>query len=276
MRRTDRAGIAPAALVALLALAAPARAQVVRGTVVDATNERPVSLAGVQLLDAERNSLLVAMSDSLGRYALTVPDSGAYYLVAQRFGYEDMESPLLAISNAREYVLDLELHPEPLGLGEITVTVRNEQAVTWLTREFGRNPAEYFGFRLLQGDRLTEAKVKGKMDPTETLRWLYVPVSHGPACVSINATPRATTVGWRGPRASGFAEPGSAPAGTTSLDRQPRDSDGATTGCGSLMINDRVVPNEQLDRIDMSSIAVVVTLPGSVRMYTYDFDWTFR
>jgi hypothetical protein len=276
MLRTDRAGVAPAALVGLLALAAPAGAQVVRGTVVDAANERPVPLAGVRLLDAEHNSLLVAMSDSLGRYALTVPDSGAYYLVAQRFGYEDLESPLLAISSARDYVLDLELHPEPLGLGQITVTVRNEQAVTWLTREFGRNPADFFGFRLLQGDRLTEAKVKGKMDPTETLRWLYVPVSHGPECVSINSTPRAVTVGWRGPRDGGFAEPGAAPSGSTSMEQRLADFERGPDRCGSLMVNDRVVPNEQLDRIDMSSIAVVVTLPGSVRLYTYDFDWTFR
>lgn len=268
-----------AVVAVLLCRAAPAGAQVLRGTVVDATNERPVSLAGVRLLDADHNSLLVAMTDSLGRYALAVPDSGAYYLVAQRFGYEDMESPLLAVSDARDYALDLELRPEPLGLGEIKVTVRNAEAVAWLTRELGRNPAEFFGFRLLQGDRLTEAKVKGKMDPTETLRWLYVPVSHGPACVSINATPRATTVGWRGPRSSGFGEPGGAPSGTTSMERRREDYEAdrePENGCGLLTINDRVVPNEHLDDVDMASIAVVVALPGALRLYTYDFDWTFR
>jgi hypothetical protein len=264
------------ALGVLLAFTSPLTAQVIRGTVLDAKNDRPVPMAAVQLMDGDRNSLLVAMSDSLGRYALVVPDSGAYFLVAQRFGYEDMVSPLLAISGSRAYDLDLELRPEPLGLGEITVTVRNEQAVAWLTREFGVNPSGAFGFRLLQGDRLAAAKVKGKLGPTETLRWLYVPVSHGPACVSINSTPRAVRGGWRGPRQGPFGEPGSAPAGTASAEKAAAAAAEGSDRCGSLMVNDRPLPNEDLESIDMSSIAVIVTLPGVVRMYTYDFDWTFR
>jgi hypothetical protein len=47
-------------------------------------------------------------------------------------------------------------------------------------------------------------------------------------------------------------------------------------GCGSLMVDDRVIPNELIDTVDMTSIAVVVTLPGLVRMYTYEFNWAFR
>jgi hypothetical protein len=43
-----------------------------------------------------------------------------------------------------------------------------------------------------------------------------------------------------------------------------------------LMVDDRVIPNELIDTVDMTSIAVVVTLPGSVRMYTYEFNWAFR
>ena len=264
------------AAIGILGAASPLTAQVVRGTVLDAKNDRPVGMAGVQLMDEHRNSLVVAMTDSLGRYTLTVPDSGAYFLVAQRFGYEDMVSPLLAISGSRDYDLDLELRPEPLGLGEITVTVRNEQAVEWLTRELGINPTGAFGFRLLQGDRLAEAKVKGKLDPTETLRWLYVPVWHGLECVSINATPRAVRGGWRGPREGPLGEAGSVPSGTVSVEQLRSTAAEGQDRCGNLMVNDRPMPNEQLDGIDMSSIAVIVTLPGIVRMYTYDFDWSFR
>ena len=268
-----------AALVCALALGAPASvaAQVVQGSVLDAANGRPVPQAGVYLLDREHNSLVVAMADSLGRYALAVPDSGTYYLAAQRFGYRDTESPLLAISGDRTYGVDLELRPEPLGLGAINVTVRNDQMMDWLSRELGKSPAGDFGFRVLQGERLAEAKAKGHNNPTETLRWLYIPVSHGLECVSINAVPRAVTVGFRGPRTSAFGTSGQAPTGTVSMDQLRADYAGATTHpCGSLTINDRVVPNEQIEDVDMSSIAVVVTFLDAVRMYTYDFDWSFR
>jgi len=262
-------------LGAALCGAPPVRGQVVRGIVLDAANGRPVPMAAVQVMTAEREAVVVAMADSLGRYALSVPDSGEYVLVAQRFGYRDLVSPLLAISDARDYVLDLELKPEPLGLGELTVTVRNEQAVRWLQRELGVSPNTVFGFRLLQGERLAEAKAKGRFRPTETLRWLYIPVSHGPGCVALNAFPRASTVTFRGPRAGAFPV-GEAPAGTVDFDRLRREHARGPDLCGSLRVDDRVVPNEQLESIDMGSIAVVITLPGEVRMYTWDFDWRFR
>jgi len=277
--RRHRSGaiLAGGVLLALaLVDAPPVAAQSVRGSVLDGTNGRPGPTAGVYLLDRERRTLTVAMADSLGRWALTVPDSGAYFLVAERFGYRDTESPLLAISDSRDYTLDLELRPEPLGLGPLTVTVRNDQVVEWLTREFGGNPSADFGFRLLQGDRLAEAKAKGKMKPTETLRWLYIPVRHGGECVSINVVPRAETVTFRGPRSGAFDTPGAPPQATRSMDQIHSDFESRGADCGSLWVNDRSVPNEQLERIDLSSIAVIVAIPWAQRMYTYDFDWSFR
>ncbi len=278
-RRLRRVGWLGAGICAglSLAFAPPLAAQTVRGSVLDASNAQPVPTAGVYLLDRQRHTVGVAMADSLGRWALTVPDSGAYFLVAERFGYRDTESPLLAVSTSRDYTLDLELRPEPLGLGPLTVTVRNDQVVEWLTRELGGNPSAAFGFRLLQGDRLSEAKARGRMNPTETLRWLYIPVSHGLECVSVNVFPRARTVGFRGPREGAFGTPGAPPPATRSMDQiRSEAEEDSGHACGTLLLNDRVIPNEQIDGIDLSSVAVIVALPGSVRMYTYDFDWSFR
>lgn len=276
MRPSCRALVVAVAVSLGLLRASDATAQTVRGTVLDASNGRPVALAGVYLLDRERNSLVVAVADSLGRYGLSVPDSGEYFLVAERFGYHDLESPLLAISDERDYGLDLELRPQPLGLEPLNVTVRNEQVIEWLTREFGVNPTGAFGFRLLQGERLAEARTKGGNRPTETLRWLYIPVSHGLGCVAINATPRAATVGYRGPRNQAFPAPGTAQTGTRSMEQIRSDFERGPDTCGSVFVNDQLLPNEQIETIDMSSIAAIVTLPGLVRMYTFDFDWSFR
>ncbi|NIP79950.1 MAG: hypothetical protein GWM90_12295, partial [Gemmatimonadetes bacterium] len=48
------------------------------------------------------------------------------------------------------------------------------------------------------------------------------------------------------------------------------------SGCGSLYVDDRKIPNEHIEDVDMSQVVVVVTLPGTVRMYTYEFEWSFR
>jgi len=265
-------------LVAALAAAPPmdAAAQSVRGTVLDATSGRGVALAGVYLLDRERETIAVAMADSLGRYVLGVPASGEYVLAAARFGYRDMESPLLSIAGDLQYYLDLELRAEPLGLEPLNVTVSNTRAVEWLTRELGIDPSGEFGFRLLQGDRLAQARTKGRNRPTETLRWLYIPVSHGVDCVSINAVPRAVTIGFSGPRNAAFGAPGAAPVGTRSTERMRAEFERGPDRCGRLYVDDRLLPNEQIESIDMTRIAAIVTMFGEVRMYTVGFDWSFR
>lgn len=282
MRRSTRRATAPgrarsrALVVAaglLHALAAPASAQLVQGAVVDVRLGQPVPQAVVMLVTSERDHVAIVMADSAGRYAVEVPRTGEYRLVAQRFGYVDMETPLLRITDDRNYALDLQLQPQPVGLEGIEVTVRNEEVVRWLTREFGENPSSAFGFRVLQGARLDEAKMRGQLEPTSTLRFLYVPVSHGGPCVRINALPRAErSGGWLASSTDFLSAPG-APAGTVERGAAGEEEG---DGCGTLMVNDRVIPNALLDTIDMTTVAVVVTLPGLVRMYTYDFDFTFR
>jgi len=248
-------------------------AQQLRGRVLDSSNGQPVQLAAIWLLDRDRETVALAMADSVGRYFLTVPDSGEYFIAAERFGYFETESPLLSIAATRDYDLDLELRPEPIRVEGVDVTVQNDQVIEWLKLEFGVNPAQFFGFRVLQGQRLQEAKLKGEFNPTQTLRWLYFPVSHG-RCVTINSVhiPDNPSL-MAGPRTRAF-EPGGVPAGT----RQPEEEPNGPDECGGsgLYVDDRAMPPALIDDVDMGSIAIVVTLPNSVRMYTYDFNWAFR
>jgi hypothetical protein len=265
--------MAVAALV--LAVAGEAEAQQLRGRVLDSSNGQPVQLAAVWLLDRDRESVALAMADSVGRYFLTVPDSGEYFIAAERFGYFETESPLLSIAGTRDYDLDLELRPEPIRVEGVDVTVQNERVIDWLKLEYGVNPVQFFGFRVLQGERLQEAKMKGKFNPTETLRWLYIPVSHG-RCVTINGiqVPESESL-MRGLRNRAF-QPGDVPAGTLPRGALSEPNGPDECGGGGLYVNDRAMPPELIDDVDMTSIALVVTLPNTVRMYTYDFNWAFR
>ena len=234
---------------ALLLGATSVDAQEIRGRLTDAGNAAPVGLAGVFLLDAERGLLVGAASDTAGFYSIEAPRPGDYIVYVQRLGYFESESPLLAVGNEGPYELDFELRPEPFRLDPLEVTVRNEELERFLTLEFGVNPNSIFGYRAIQGVRLQEARLKAR-DNTDLLRWLYIPVSHGiQVCVG------SIYRGLPDRAAKLFAG-----------DRQ----------CGSLLVDGYEVPNEHIESIDFDQVAVVVTVPGQVRLYTRGFDWTMK
>ena len=258
--------------------ASPLGAQTVSGRVLDTSTGQPVVMAGVHLFDTDRDQVSMAIADSLGRYLLEVPESGEYFLFVQRLGYFETVSPLLEISTARSYGVDLELRPEPIALDPFAVTVRNEEAYRWWRLRFGINPAEVFGFRMYQGARLEEAKLRGA-DNTETLRFLYIPVSHGQR-VCVATTPRPARGGFhRTAEASAvfedFRPDGAGVLSESGGGGSPSLAD-LDDSCGSLYVDDLRVPNEHIESIDMADIAVVMTLPGAVFLYNRDFDWSFR
>jgi hypothetical protein len=236
-------------LLAGLVWDAPLGAQEIRGRVVDASSGVPVGLAGIFLLDRERELLVRAATDTEGYYRLEAPKPGEYHVFAQRLGYYENETPLLAVGEDGPYGVDIEMRPEPIRLDPLEVAVRNERLERFLTLELGVNPNSIFGYRVIQGVRLQEARLKAR-DNTDLLRWLYIPITHGRA-VCINTGGRAF------PERGGNRRMG---------ERQ----------CGKLTVDGFVVRNEHIESIDMDRIGVVVTLPGEVRLYTREFEWDFR
>lgn len=252
----SRAGCVRIGVLAFVLLSLPGsasttalHAQEVRGRLVDSENAQPVGLAGVFLLDSEREVVARAATDTAGFYRIRAPGVGEFTVFAQRIGYFENESPLLALESDRTYGVDMEMRPEPFRLDPIDITVRNEQLEDFLTLEMGVNPNSVFGYRAYQGLRVQEAKLKAR-DNTDFLRWLYVPVSHGlQVCVG--------SIYISHPERKGGAAGG---------ERQ----------CGKLSVDGYDVPNEHIESVDLDRIAVVVIFPGQVRLFTREFDWTFR
>lgn len=238
-------------LIAVLcaAVSSESSAQEIRGRVLDASTGRPIQTAGVFLLAEDNSRVALSIADSLGRYFVSAPRGGSYYLYAQRLGYYETASPLVAISTGSRYEIDLELRPEPIQLDPLLITVHNEELERWLTLRLGQNPNAFFGYRVIQGLQLEEAKLRSE-DNTELLRWLYIPVSHA---VDVCLGYRMPTID----RATQRIGP-------------PR--------CGTLYLDGYLVPAEHVDSIDMASIAVVVTFqaPQSVHLFTRTFDWSER
>lgn len=262
-----RSDIAPAPLrllaLLLLATAPSLSAQSISGRIVDAENEQPVGLTAVILLDAEREPLVMSAAGVDGRYRIEAPGAGEYYLVVERLGYFENETPLFAVQSEGEYGIDVEMRPEPIRLDPLQVTVRNEELEDFLTLEFGRHPASLRGYRSIQGIRLEEAKLKAK-DNTDFLRWLYIPVSHGRrVCIG-----RMATMGGGLPKRMQYER--------INARADAADERDFSRQCGALYLNGYRCRNEQIEEIPLDRIAVVVTLQGSVHLYTRDFDWTFR
>lgn len=255
--RVWRSGIV-LAVCGVLGLSGQGDAQEIRGRVVDANNGAPVGLAGVFLLDAERKLVESVGADTAGFYVVQTPGAGEYLLYAQRLGYFENETPLVAVEAGGVYGIDFELRPEPFRLDPLEVVVRNEELTRYLTLELGVNPNSVLGYRAYQGIRLEEAKLKAH-DNTDLLRELFVPVEHGIQGVCVGS------IGMRVPER---------PPASLRRDLASAGSGGERL-CGQLFVNDVRCPNEHVEEFDMDRIAVVVLLGGAVRLYTRDFEWNF-
>ena len=176
------------------------------------------------------------MADSAGRFVLRAPVAGEYRIVVYRYGYEETRSPLMILEDGRAYEIEVEVRPLPVSLPGVELSVVNEAEAIQWLRR------EWGGHpNATKGFRLIQGarleEAKSKSDDnTEMLRWLYIPVSHARRVCVLSL----------------FDD------------------------CGQLYVNGRWTPNEHIDRIDLSSIAVVVTAGrkrGSVHLFTHDFDW---
>ncbi len=275
-RSIARLSVAVLVTLALLSVPGDLQAQTIRGQLVDAENGAPVGLAGVFILGADRDLLVRAASDMDGFYSVEAPTAGAFYLYVQRIGYFENETPLFRAEANRTYSVDVEMRPEPFRVDALSVTVGNEELENFLTLRLGENPNGLFGYRAYQGSMLQEAKL-GAVDNTEILRRLNIWVSHGRQ-VCINAVASGGTVL---PSRNGLARSTTPDQGEAIGDRgrvipTVEESGQGGRGCGSLYLDGYPVPNDQIEQLEVESVAVVVTLPGTVRLYTREFDWTMR
>lgn len=252
------------ALALLSGLPCAAAAQEIRGRVIDSENGAPVGLAAIFVLDAERDPVVAGGADVEGFYSIQLPAAGEFIVIVERLGYFETESPLVAIPDDGVLSADFEMRPEPFRLDPLEVVVQNEELEDFLTLEFGVHPATIPGYRSIQGFRLAEAKLKAE-DNTDLLRWLYIPISHGRAvCVGTFAAGGGAEL----PKRMGYERVMAAQDVSNSVD--PR------LQCGQLILDGIPCRNEHIDEIPMDQIAVVVTVPGEVRLYTRTFDWTFK
>lgn len=102
------------------ALAAPAAAQVVRGTVTDPAAGSPVAEALVIMVNAEGERVATVFTTDEGTFQLDVPGEGHYMVGVGRLGYQQALTPQFAVDDA-DVALDIRLPAAPVALDEVTV-----------------------------------------------------------------------------------------------------------------------------------------------------------
>ena len=97
--RRRRHGARFAALVSCLAVGAlaPARAQVVRGSVVDSATSNPIGDFTVQLIDSTGAGVAAALAQPGGRFSVRAPAAGTYRLRVLRIGFRRTQTPAFVV-----------------------------------------------------------------------------------------------------------------------------------------------------------------------------------
>jgi len=112
------------ACAALLGVALPLRAQVVRGAVVD-VSDRPVSGVVVALLDSAQQVVARALTDDAGEYRVLAPRAGTYRLRTLRIGFQPTVSTPQVLSAGSLTALRLVVDGVPISLSAIRVVERS-------------------------------------------------------------------------------------------------------------------------------------------------------
>ncbi len=104
-------------LALLPGTAAPMRAQVVRGTVVDEESRVAVPSAVIVLLDGRGTRVAGALTDEAGRFAILAPGAGSYALRVERIGYRGITSApfSLSVGQSVEQLLAVPVVPRTLA-----------------------------------------------------------------------------------------------------------------------------------------------------------------
>ncbi len=111
----------------VLAWRCPARAQSVRGELIDEATGRPIDAAFVILLDAQHVRRAGSLTDSSGRFVLRAPAPGRYTLRADRIGYRSTESPALDLVADQILQFTMRVSVEPLRLEIERVNARGRR-----------------------------------------------------------------------------------------------------------------------------------------------------
>ncbi|HEX6057438.1 MAG TPA: carboxypeptidase-like regulatory domain-containing protein [Gemmatimonadaceae bacterium] len=151
------------AATALLATAASASAQLVRGVVVDSASDEPLAGATVRLVSDRGGAVGGALLGADGRFVLRAPSPGRYAVQVQRVGWSLTRDTTLDLAASDTIWRRIVVAAVPVSLSEIRVTgrggcgARSDARETFLVWEEARKALD--ATMVTRGSRLIRAAV---------------------------------------------------------------------------------------------------------------------
>jgi len=101
--------------------AAPLRAQVVRGVVVEQATRTPVAGVVLSVVDERGGTVAQALSDDDGTFDIRLPRPGAFTLDAKRIGVRRITVPRFVVAEGETHRLDVAVEPLPAVLSSVRI-----------------------------------------------------------------------------------------------------------------------------------------------------------
>ncbi len=155
-----RASVLVAIAMGSVALSnASARAQVIRGSVIDATTKRGIADVDVTLSDSARARERRISTDSAGNFRFVLEGSGAYTLRAQRLGYTTTSAEGVQVDRTEEIELQLKMGVEAIPIDPLIIIARRPERLGRLAEFYDR--VEMMG-KLGTGRFITRAEIESR------------------------------------------------------------------------------------------------------------------
>ncbi|MDX1648077.1 MAG: carboxypeptidase-like regulatory domain-containing protein [Longimicrobiales bacterium] len=111
-------------MAAVLASAPSAsEAQRISGTLLDLDTDQPIQFGLVMLYETDGDSIAQAISDAQGRFSVTSPDPGSFFMVAAALGYEETRAGIFELGPGGEMQVEYRLPSEPIPMEAMLVSV---------------------------------------------------------------------------------------------------------------------------------------------------------
>ena len=111
------------ALVASGLCAPTVGAQLIRGTLMDVANDRPIDLGLVIMYTEAGDSITFTLTNERGSFSLAAPEPGSFILLASALGYRETPAGVFELDDDAEMTIEFRIRPQPVLLDEIIVAL---------------------------------------------------------------------------------------------------------------------------------------------------------
>jgi Carboxypeptidase regulatory-like domain len=108
-------------LIVLAVSTVPAGAQTISGRLLEAGSDRPIEIGVIELVTESGESVAKVLSGTGGRFSISVPSPGSFWMVANAYGYRQARDGIFEVGIDGELTVDFRIVPDPLELEALIV-----------------------------------------------------------------------------------------------------------------------------------------------------------